>query len=230
MNIQLLFNPSELSWGHTLLSGLVGAIIGGFISGIITFIAMKIIDNENKKRWEQDGFQKTKLDLMLSVISLLADMQIHINTTRNYTRIKDMPSNNKAFVEESEQYKELYNHISKLSVFYKDDNIFDNIALELRKLIYLSKGIEIIFENKTCDVYLDLYGKGIISFSYNQPYINYYQYFEYRKEQEALFIDNQTILKGYKNAEEFSNSMQNLLYLMENLYGKLLEKVPQDKL
>lgn len=37
-------------------------------------------------------------------------------------------------------------------------------------------------------------------------------------------------MKGYKNAEEFSNSITVLLVLMKNLYDQLLKKVPQDKL
>ena len=37
MNIQLLFNTAELSWSHTLFSGIIGALIGGLVSGGITF-------------------------------------------------------------------------------------------------------------------------------------------------------------------------------------------------
>ena len=74
-----------------------------------------------------------------------------------------------------------------------------------------------------------MYEKGILSILHNQPYINYYQYLEYRRE-EPFIIDNQVIMKGYKNAEEFSNSITELLVLMKNLYDQLLKKVPQDKL
>ena len=48
MNIQLLFNTTELSWSHTLFSGIIGALIGGLVSGGITFFAMRVIDNQNK--------------------------------------------------------------------------------------------------------------------------------------------------------------------------------------
>ena len=47
MNIQLLFNTAELSWSHTLFSGIIGALIGGLVSGGITFFAMRVIDNQN---------------------------------------------------------------------------------------------------------------------------------------------------------------------------------------
>ena len=114
MNIQLLFNTAELSWSHTLFSGIIGALIGGLVSGGITFFAMRVIDNQNKQRWEQDTFQKKKLDLILSTISLLADMLIYVNNTRKYIRIKDEPDLHTSFVKESERYKELYNHLSKL--------------------------------------------------------------------------------------------------------------------
>ena len=108
MNIQLLFNTTELSWSHTLFSGIIGALIGGLVSGGITFFAMRVIDNQNKQRWEQDTFQKKKLDLILSTISLLADMLIYVNNTRKYIRIKDEPDLHTSFVKESERYKELY--------------------------------------------------------------------------------------------------------------------------
>lgn len=229
MNIQLLFNTAELSWSHTLFSGIIGALIGGLVSGGITFFAMRVIDNQNKQRWEQDTFQKKKLDLILSTISLLADMLIYVNNTRKYIKIKDEPDLHTSFVKESERYKELYTHLSKLSIFYGDYYIFESIVLELKKLIYLSTGIETIFTNKTDSGYFELYEKGILSILHNQPYINYYQYLEYRQE-EPFIIDNQVIMKGYKNAEEFSNSITVLLVLMKNLYDQLLKKVPQDKL
>ena len=103
MNIQLLFNTAELSWSHTLFSGIIGALIGGLVSGGITFFAMRVIDNQNKQRWEQDTFQKKKLDLILSTISLLADMLIYVNNTRKYIRIKDEPDLHTSFVKESER-------------------------------------------------------------------------------------------------------------------------------
>lgn len=115
------------------------------------------------------------------------------------------------------------------SIFYENYYIFESIVLELKKLIYLSTGIETIFTNKTDSGYFELYEKGILSILHNQPYINYYQYLEYRQE-EPFIIDNQVIMKGYKNAEEFSNSITVLLVLMKNLYDQLLKKVPQDKL
>ena len=156
-------------------------------------------------------------------------MLIYVNNTRKYIRIKDEPDLHTSFVKESERYKELYNHLSKLSIFYENYYIFESIVLELKKLIYLSTGIETIFTNKNDSGYFELYEKGILSILHNQPYINYYQYLEYRHE-EPFIIDNQVIMKGYKNAEEFSNSITELLVLMKNLYDQLLKKVPQDKL
>lgn len=42
------------SWWQILSNGLFGAIVGGLISGGITYYAMKIIDTLNHKRWEDD--------------------------------------------------------------------------------------------------------------------------------------------------------------------------------
>ena len=39
------------------------------------------------------------------------------------------PDLHKSFVKESERYKELYNHLSKLSIFYGDYYIFESIVL-----------------------------------------------------------------------------------------------------
>lgn len=42
------------SWRQILSNGLFGAIVGGLISGGITYYAMKIINTLNHKRWEDD--------------------------------------------------------------------------------------------------------------------------------------------------------------------------------
>jgi len=43
------------TWVQIVCSGIAGSIIGGCISGGITFWAMKNIDNINHKRWERDN-------------------------------------------------------------------------------------------------------------------------------------------------------------------------------
>ncbi len=42
------------SWRQILSNGLFGAIVGGLISGGITYYVMKIINTFNHKRWEDD--------------------------------------------------------------------------------------------------------------------------------------------------------------------------------
>lgn len=51
-NIMQIFNQT---WCQILFSGFVGSLIGGGISGGITYWAMKDIDNTNNHRWEKDN-------------------------------------------------------------------------------------------------------------------------------------------------------------------------------
>ena len=92
--------------------------------------------------------------------------------------------------------------------FYVNTDIKADVVVTLLVTIML---VDII---KGLRLYFELYEKGILSILHNQPYINYYQYLEYRQE-EPFIIDNQVIMKGYKNAEEFSNSITVLLVLMK---------------
>lgn len=43
------------TWAQILFSGCFGSMFGGCVSGLITFVAMWIIDNQNNKRWEKDN-------------------------------------------------------------------------------------------------------------------------------------------------------------------------------
>lgn len=46
-------------------------IIPAFITGVITFVAMRIIDNKNKKRWLNDGHVKRKTELEIEIRKFL---------------------------------------------------------------------------------------------------------------------------------------------------------------
>lgn len=54
-DVTQVFNQT---WIQILCSGILGSIIGGAISGGITWFAMKTTDNTANKRWEKKHFQK----------------------------------------------------------------------------------------------------------------------------------------------------------------------------
>ncbi len=66
--IMLFINSNQTTMFEILFSGIAGAVIGGLISGAITFWAMKYIDDLAGKRWLQEGFLKRKVELEVEII------------------------------------------------------------------------------------------------------------------------------------------------------------------
>lgn len=63
-------------------------LIPALVTGIITFIAMRLIDNKNKKRWLNDGHMKRKTDLEIEIRKFL--LSIKANTSDKYEILVDL--------------------------------------------------------------------------------------------------------------------------------------------
>lgn len=120
MNMQSLImisNAASQDWFQMLMSGFIGAISGGLISGLITRFAMKSIDNQAKRRWEKDSIQKYKNDKLISSIEALANCCGYIES-QNLLKLEEKILK-KIDKEYSKPFYNMVNELSKLSTFYK---------------------------------------------------------------------------------------------------------------
>lgn len=62
-------------------------LIPALLTGLITFTAMRIIDNKNKKRWLNDGHLKRKTELEIEIRKFL--LGIKANTLNDYKLLAD---------------------------------------------------------------------------------------------------------------------------------------------
>lgn len=65
-------------------------MVPAFITGVITFVAMRVIDNKNKKRWLNDGHMKRKVELEIQIRKLL--LGIKANVSDEYYVLGDLYS------------------------------------------------------------------------------------------------------------------------------------------
>ena len=62
-------------------------LVPALLTGIITFMAMRIIDNKNKKRWLTDGHIKRKTELEIEIRKFM--LGIKINTSDDFEVLAD---------------------------------------------------------------------------------------------------------------------------------------------
>lgn len=62
-------------------------LVPALLTGLITFTAMRIIDNKNKKRWLTDGHIKRKTELEIEIRKFM--LGIKINTSDDYEGLAD---------------------------------------------------------------------------------------------------------------------------------------------
>lgn len=115
MNFQiqeLLINSNQLNWLHTLSSGFFGALLGGLISGGITFWAMKAVDNENKKRWLNNGYLKRKIELEVEIIKYIKYLQGICLVNINFEDMKNFYASEitDKKIEKLKKFNEFYEH------------------------------------------------------------------------------------------------------------------------
>lgn len=85
-------------------------MVPAFITGVITFLAMRIIDNKNKKRWLNDGHIKRKVELEIQIRKFLLGLKDTVPD--EYYELADRES------EESDS-KTVYNFNKDFEALYK---------------------------------------------------------------------------------------------------------------
>lgn len=118
------------------------------ITGIITILAMWFIDNQNKKRWEKESYQKYKCSLIIDLLTNLdycyyysLDLQEYSKTDCNYNITSDFIS----------KLRGLSDILDGLTLFYRNNKSLSN---KLEKILKSCKNLLIIFI-KTIKVNID---------------------------------------------------------------------------
>ena len=148
---QLILNSASDDWWKILASGLFGAVF--------TVIAMGILSHIEKRRWEQDIFQKTKVELILGIINVIIKLIGNIETIINKKELefKDEYLKNIKTLEElsyefhiiadideklnpiSEEFEILYFEVARFHKVFLD---FDNLAKNSESKIINLKTID----------------------------------------------------------------------------------------
>jgi len=75
----------------------IGYYFSAIITGLITFGAMWFIDEQNKKRWEKDGFFKTHTDNWIKLRKGLVDLLNNTRSHRDTIVVTPIPNNQKEY-------------------------------------------------------------------------------------------------------------------------------------
>lgn len=117
-------------------------LIPALLTGLITFVAMRIIDNKNKKRWLNDGHMKRKTDLEIEIRKFLLGIKSH---TSEYEILAD-----------------LYNPKSNTELEYIDSKIIYNFNKDFENLFKYFKNEESqtssnVYDDKSIFALMDEY-------------------------------------------------------------------------
>lgn len=87
-------------------------MVPAFITGVITFLAMRIIDNKNKKRWLNDGHMKRKVELEIQIRKFLLGLKD--TAPDEYYELADMENeeaDSKVTSDFNKDFETLYKHL-----------------------------------------------------------------------------------------------------------------------
>lgn len=206
---------------QNLFSGVGGSIIGAIITGFVTYIITKNTNNENKKQWKYELFNKKKSEYILQVILQSANLN-----TISFELTKLSNNTFKALDDfHIKNYQELFNTLSKLSVFLsKKNELYKFISKILNNLeLYLNLILDIkdIIDNKQ-DAYKELIKHSIVNNIDDGIVFTIGNYIEYiLKQHNGVWLCDG---KKYALFEEFEILHQNKFdILMRNIHDDLLK-------
>lgn len=227
---EILINTSNSTF-QNLCSGFFGSIVGAFITCFTTWLITKNTNNENKKQWRQELFNKRKSEYVLKVILKSADL--HTITSELTTINKDTVKILNDF--HIDDFQKFFNILSKMNIFFsKNDELHKYISKILNDLdIYLNLllDVEDIIDNKQ-KAYYELAKLAIITNSdeiVHFAIVNYIEYIECKHDgvwlcdgkKYALYEEFQS-LYGDKFELLIKNIQNNLLKLHDYLIDKYI--------
>lgn len=146
MNLEiqhLVINNPASADSLQLMSGFVGAIIGGLIAGGITWWAMYDIDKKNKERWQKDSLQRMKNEAKVDSIGGLASCLNFITARDNeLLNLSDAISISFDWEIFESSFKQCHNSLSKLIVYYSNESEFYK---KLKEIIRICQMCLLIF-------------------------------------------------------------------------------------
>lgn len=155
-NIFIIAQNESFNWWHV--------IVPAVITGLITFGAMKLIDNANKTRWLKDGYLKRKIDLEMQLRKYLLEVHGYCLSELNTQDIQSLLGKKLAeedvslILEFNKKFEKLFEHLS--AVESERSSSFQHSDTRIMTLITEYK----IF-NPKCKNYFDIFAEnlGIIS-------------------------------------------------------------------
>ena len=234
MNIGIILqsgqNPDFIS---NLLCGLIGSIIGGGISGGITYHVTRFTNNENKKRWEHELFNKKHSEYVINIIEISANLISQMDLLKNL-KPNSLYSLEKFYIDE---FTNLYNFISKLNIFHtKNEKLFKfNNELLNNIEIYLTilNILKAILADKFSNAHIHCKKLNLFGAINGSHKVNVLDFIDFINSQTngVWLIDN----KSYKFNNEFKDRYEdNFLELiktiqeqLENLHDSLIQSYIQ---
>lgn len=227
---EILINTNNLT-SQNLFSGFCGSIIGALITCLVTWLITRNTNNENKKQWKYELFNKRKSEYILQTI--LQSANLHIIASELTIINKDTVKTLNDF--HIDDFKDFFNTLSKLSIFFKQtdelNTFFSTIIEDLNIYLNLLLDIKDIIYNKQ-NAYNELTKLAIITNSdeiVHFAIVNYIEYIECKHDgvwlcdgkKYALYEEFQS-LYGDKFELLIKNIQNNLLKLHDYLVDKYI--------
>lgn len=155
-NIFIIAQNEPFKWSHV--------IVPAIITGLITFAAMKLIDNANKKRWLKDGYLKRKIELEMQLRKYLLEVHGYCLSELNMQDIQSLLGKKLSgedvdlILEFNKKFEKLFEYLSVVES--ERSSSFQHSDTRIMTLITEYK----IF-NPKCKNYFDIFAEnlGIIS-------------------------------------------------------------------
>ena len=207
---------------YTLLISLGSAIIGALITGIITLIVTKSTNEQNAKMWQYELFNKKRAEYIINGIEQLA----------NLIKIKEKEDffiENVLYIETDFQYEKfenLFNSLSKLSVFFsncnKEKEEISNLLLSIEIYLNIINILQDIISKPESYAFQQLSSKTII-IKEEEIKINICEFINYINSQpNQVWSTDGKIYKFYKNFNtNFNDNINALMNDINNQMTKL---------
>lgn len=96
-------------------------ILAAVLTGLITWAAMSFIDNQAKKRWMNEGYQKRRIELEIEIKRILSNIKDSINS--NVSVYFNMPEQTKQDYIKLNSLIEEYSHFNKKILNFNLDSL-----------------------------------------------------------------------------------------------------------
>lgn len=89
-------------------------LIPASLTAVVTFIAVKITDNRNQKRWLNDGLIKRKTELEIEIRKILLNIKRQLDLLPSLEKLEEIKNNlSKDYINELEQINETFSEIKR---------------------------------------------------------------------------------------------------------------------